>query len=45
MQSLNEAQFLNITFLLILFTAAPAAALFGTVIVPLKSMHHHNHIN
>ena len=39
MQSVKGAQFLNITFLLVLFTAAPAAALFGTVIVPLTSMH------
>ena len=34
MQSVNGAQFLNITFLLVLFTAAPAAVEFGTVTVP-----------
>ena len=39
MQSVKGAQFLNITFLLVFFTAAPAAALFGTVIVPLTSVH------
>ena len=39
MQTANGAQFLNITFLLVLFTTAPAAAVFGTVIVPLTSMH------
>ena len=39
MQSPNGAQFLNITFLLVLFTTAPAAAVFRTVIVPLTSMH------
>ena len=36
MQSVNGAQFLNITFLLVLFTAAPAAVVFGTVIFPLR---------
>ena len=35
MQLVNGAQFLNITFLLVLFTAAPADAVFGAVIVPL----------
>ena len=39
MQLVNGAQFLNITFLLILFTVAPAAVVFGTVTVPLKSMY------
>ena len=34
-QLVNGAQFLNITFLLILFTAAPAAAVLLTLIVPL----------
>ena len=39
-------KFLNITFLLSLFASASAAAVFGTVIVPLKSnMHHYNYIN
>ena len=41
MQSIKGAQFLNITFLLLLFPAAAAAApaIFGTVlIVPLTSM-------
>ena len=35
MQLVNGAQFFNITFLLVLFTAA----VFGTVIVPLTSMY------
>ena len=39
MQLVNGAQFLNITFLLVLFTAAPVAALFGTVIVHLISVY------
>ena len=39
MQSIKEAKFLNITFLYVLFTAAPAAAVFGAVIVPLASMY------
>ena len=39
MQSVNGAQFLNNTFLLILFIAAPAAAVFGTAIVLLASMY------
>ena len=38
MQSVNGAQFLNISFLFALFTAASAAVVFGTVIVPLTSM-------
>ena len=39
MQSINGAKFLNFTFLLVLFTAAPVAAVFGTVTVPLTSMY------
>ena len=39
MQSVNRAQFLNITFLFVSFTAAPAAAVFGTVMVPWTSMY------
>ena len=39
MQSVNGAQLLNIHFLLVLFTAAPAAAAFGTVIVSLTSIY------
>ena len=35
MQLVNGAQFLSITFLLVLFTAAPAPSVFGTVIVTL----------
>ena len=38
MQSVNGAQLLNVTFLLVLFAAAPAAAVFRTVIVPLINM-------
>ena len=34
-QLVNGAQFLNITFLLILFAATPAAAVLVTLIVPL----------
>ena len=34
MQLVNGAQFLNITFLLMLFAAAPSAAVLLTVIVP-----------
>ena len=46
-QLVNGAQFLNITFLLVLFAAAPPAAVLLTVIFPLASiyMHHCNHIN
>ena len=33
MQLVNEAQFLNITFLLVLFAAAPAAAILLTVMI------------
>ena len=39
MQSLNGAQFLNVTFLLVLFAVTPAAAVFRTVIAPLTSMY------
>ena len=39
MQSVNGARFLNIIFLLVLFTAAPAAAVFGTAVVPLTSIY------
>ena len=39
MQSVKEPEFLYITFLLVLFTAAPAAAMFGTVMVPLTRMY------
>ena len=39
MQAVNGTKLLNIHFLLVLFTAAPAAAVFGTVIVSLTSMH------
>ena len=35
----NGAQFLNITFLLVLFTAAPAAAVLITPIVPLTRIY------
>ena len=35
MQLANGAQFLNITFLLVLFATAPTAAMFAAVIVPL----------
>ena len=39
MQLVKVVQFLNITFLLVLLTAAPAAAVFGTVIVPVTNMY------
>ena len=39
MQLVNGAQFLNITFLLVSFTGAAAAAVFGTVIVALTCMY------
>ena len=46
MQSVNGAQFLNITFLFLLFgAAAVAVAVLGFVIVPLACTHHYNHIN
>ena len=35
----NRGTIFNITFLFVLFTALPAAAMFGTVIVPLTSMY------
>ena len=38
MQLVNETQFLKFTFLLVLFTGAAAAAVFGTVIIPLTCM-------
>ena len=36
MQSVNGAQFLNVTFLLVFFIAASAAGVFGTVTVSLN---------
>ena len=39
MQLVNGAQFLDITFLLVLFAVAPAAYVSSTVIVPLTSMY------
>ena len=39
MQSVNGAQFSNITFLPVLFAAVAAAAVFGTVIVSLTCMY------
>ena len=39
MQLINGGQVLNTTFLLVLFTAAPVVAVFGTIIVPLTSMY------
>ena len=45
-QLVNGAQFLNITFLSLLFTAAPSAAVLLTLIVPLTRIYDHcNHIN
>ena len=41
MQLVNGAQFLNTTFLLVLFASASATAVLLTVIVP---FHHCNHI-
>ena len=38
-QLVNGAQFLNITFLLILFAAAPAAAVLLAVIFPLTKIY------
>ena len=38
-QSVKRTQFFNITFLLVLFTAAPATAVLETVIVPLTNMY------
>ena len=39
MESVKEAQYLNIISLLVLFTTAPAAGAFGAVIVRLTSMY------
>ena len=39
MQTVKGAQFLNITFLFVLFTAAAATAVYGTAIVPLTTMY------
>ena len=39
MKLINGAQFLNITFLLVLFAAAPTAALLLTDIFPLTSIY------
>ena len=39
MQLVNGAQFLNITFLFVLFAAAPSAAVLLTVIFPLTSIY------
>ena len=39
MQSIKGGKFLNIIFLYVRFTAAPAAAVFGAVIVPLARMY------
>ena len=39
MHLVNGAQFLNITFLLVLFASAPAASVLLTVIFPLTSIY------
>ena len=39
MQSVNGAQFVDITFLLVIFASASAAAVLLTVIFPLKSIY------
>ena len=39
MQLVNGAQFLNITFLLVLFAAAPSTAVLLTAIFPLTSIY------
>ena len=39
MYLLNGAQYLNTTFLVVVFTATPAATVFGSVIDPLTSMY------
>ena len=39
MHLVNAAQFLNVTFLLVLFAAVPSAAVFATVIVSLTSIY------
>ena len=53
MELVNGGQFLNITFLLVLFTVAAVAAMFGTFIVFQTAvfqtakhvcMHHYSHI-
>ena len=46
MQLINGAQSLNITFLLVSFTDAAVAAVFGPFIVPLTCLYaqHYNHI-
>ena len=46
MHLVNGAQFLNVTFLLVLFASASAAAVLLTVIVPLTwIMYHYNHVS
>ena len=45
MQLVNGAQFLNHTFLLVLFTSAPVAAVMVSATIPLtRIMHRYNHI-
>ena len=39
MQLVNGAQFLNITFLLVIFAAAPSSAVSLTVIFPVTSIY------
>ena len=39
MQSVNEVQFFNITYLPVLFVSASAAAVYETVITPLRSIY------
>ena len=39
MQLVNRAQFLNITFLFVLFASASAADILLTIIFPLTSIH------
>ena len=39
MQLVNGTQFLNITYLLVLFTGAASAAMFGTIMVALAGMY------
>ena len=39
MESVKGKQFLNITYLSLLFGATAVTAVFGTVIAPLKSMY------
>ena len=47
MKLVNGAQFLNVTFLLVLFASASTAAVLLTVIVPLTRIYiyHHNPIS